>query len=117
MNDVKNFLEGEILDEFDTLQELDRGSEEHSRAVDDICKMCKTLGELEKIEKDTTQIRVSEARFNQVIGALTLMLNAANIAYGYKFDDMWMRNTLEFEKEGIIRSNKPLFSFKPRRRK
>ena len=128
MNDVKYFLADEIKDEFDTLQELPRGSEEHSRAVEDISKLCKALAEIEKVEKDSTKeeirkefedrMRTNESRFDQAIAMLTLALNAWNTVYGYRFDRRAMLEAMEFEKTGMIRgSNKPLFNFKPRRRK
>ena len=47
MEKVKDYLVGKIEEEVENLNNLEPGSEEHSRSVEDLCKMIKVLNESE----------------------------------------------------------------------
>ena len=128
MSQVKNFLEDEILSEFDKLQDLDFGSEEYSRAVNGICMMCDKHNSIEKLEKDvedkelrrTTdeEYRDKEYELNKKNVWFTIGIAIAGMIVGYSFDNYWMNEGFKFEESGTYRSKtfNPFVKINPKRK-
>lgn len=71
MSQVKDFLEDEILAEFDDLRGLKPGTDDHARLSGDICNMCKIYIEMEKmdndlVEKENRRTIEEETRLNEL---------------------------------------------------
>ena len=111
---VKDFLEDEILGEFDKLQDLDAGSEEHARAVQDICNMTKSYSDLEKLERDTDEkevrreiedeVRSQEFEEHKKEKTVDLVMNFFSMALPLWAYNVWMNRGFKFEEEGTYRS-------------
>lgn len=119
--DLKDVLTGEVIDQIEGLDDIEPGSEEHSRAVTDISKLLQQLNEGEKLENDIAfnadnidyqlnkldddrKSADKERKFNLIgtiaKGALEgLVAITTLIVY-----DKWMKDGFEFEKEGTYTS-------------
>lgn len=124
--EIKTMLEEEIRNEIDGLASLSTGSEEHTKAVDNLAKLYKL-----KIEEDKTsmeylekaQTRESDNGFkcDQMEEAIKdryirIGIAAAELVLPLMFYAVWMRRGFKFEQNGTYTSTtfRGLFSrFKP----
>lgn len=118
MEDVKNFLEGQICHDIEHLHELDLGSEEYSRAVAGIGIMCDKFTNIEKLEKEiedkdfkrTTdeEYREKEFKLNMKTAVASMFVGVATVLSNElirKDRNRWMREAFKFEETGTFRSD------------
>lgn len=120
--EIKTLLEGEIRDEIENLSSLSAGSEEHTKAVDNLAKLYRlkldedktSMEYLEKSESKTTQIEENIKDRYVRIG-----IAAAELVLPLMFYAVWMRRGFKFEENGTYTSTtfRGLFNrFKPTRK-
>lgn len=117
--EIKTLLEEEIRTEIENLSSLSAGSEEHTKAVDNLAKLYRlkldedktSMEYLEKSESKTTQIEENVKDRYVRIG-----IAAAELVLPLMFYAVWMRRGFKFEENGTYTSTtfRGLFNrFKP----
>ena len=112
---IKEMMEEEIKAEIEHLSELEPGSEEKSKAIDVMSKLCRLNVEVAKVDTEADekreQIRQQVRERYVRIGIATAEIVLPLIFYG-----IWMRKGFKFEQDGTYTSTtfRGLFSkFKP----
>lgn len=122
MDKARELLDREIETEISNLSLMESGSEEKSRAVDDLSKLYKLKIEETKSEREfekacqEAQLSVEKMSDDDKDRYIRLGLEAASIVLPLIFYGVWMKRGFEFEKEGTFTSTtfRGLFSkFKP----
>lgn len=124
--EIKTMLEDEIKNEIEGLASLLTGSEEHTKAVENVVKLYKLKIEEDKnfIEYiDKTQSRESDKGFkvaqieeNVKDRYVRIGIAAAELVLPLMFYAVWMKRGFKFEEKGVYTSTtfRGLFSrFKP----
>lgn len=112
---VEYLLEEEITNQFKALDSLDYGSEEHSRAVEDLTKLYKLKLDESKANREfedrlSNQIKEDEfkktqletQKFDIFIRAGLVILEVGGTLLFY---NRWMKKGLKFEETGTFTSN------------
>lgn len=108
MSNVKEMLNEEIGNQISELAGLEAGTEEKSKAVDDLSKLYKL-----KIEESKTAIELQEKKNDRIFGTAkdVLLAGIPMVFYAY-----WMKKGFKFEETGTFTSTtfRGLFNkFKP----
>lgn len=117
--EIKTLLEEEIRTEIENLSSMSAGSEEHTKAVDNLAKLYRlkldedktSMEYLEKSESKMTQIEENVKDRYVRIG-----IAAAELVLPLMFYAVWMRRGFKFEENGTYTSTtfRGLFNrFKP----
>jgi hypothetical protein len=112
MNDVKELLTEEIKCQIEALDELEFGSDEHKRAIDDLTKLLDKLNEIEKIEiehKDKvdsqerdTDLKLMQMNDERKDRIVKNCLTALSVIGGMGLTVWGTCKSIEFEKTGTI---------------
>lgn len=94
---IETLLHQEIVTEFDELQELEVGTEEHKTAVDDLTKLVDRAIEMERVELETKNKgdEQKDRLFRNCMAVAGVVVPAAITIWG-------TLKSFEFEKEGTI---------------
>lgn len=102
MEKINKLLETELERQFDELQTLDAGSEEQSRAVENVVKLYKAKIDEQKAvwdSEDSYDRRVAESKQTKERW-IKLGIDAAGIISPMIFYTLWMKIALGFETNG-----------------
>lgn len=112
MDKIKDLLNGEIETELNTLEDLEMGSEEQSKAVNDLVKLLDRAIEIEKMENDKHQkkksaeseadIKRKELISENVDRIIKNTLTGMSIIGGFMLTIWGTKKSFEFEQEGTI---------------
>ena len=100
---IKHLINEEIKNEIEDLSSLEAGSEEKSRAIDDITKLCKltTEDDQSEIGKYNDKEQLNEQKKDRCV---KIGIAAAEIVLPLIFYAVWMRKGLKFEETGSFTS-------------
>ena len=103
MDEIKVMLDEEIKAEIEKLNTLDAGSDEKSKAVEDLTKLYKLKIEEQKaaMEQAEQLARRKEVNADRIIN---IGLQVGLAVGGWIVYDVWHRRGLKFEEEGTITS-------------
>lgn len=117
MDKNKKLLSEKIKEGFESLSSMQNGSEEKSKAVDDVTKLYKLKIEEEKTEAEVQKLKIEEAKleaereekktqqkevfYNTLINAGVQIGLAIGGWFAY---DVWHKRGLKFEETGTITS-------------
>lgn len=103
MDEIRELLNEEIKKQIKDLSNLNPGSEEKSRATDDVAKLYKLAVEEEKGERDSENEKnqLAEQKKDRYV---KIGIAAAEITLPLIFYGIWMRKGLRFEETGSFTS-------------
>ena len=114
MEDITKLLKEEIKSEIEKLSSLESGSEEKSKAIDDLVKLYKlkieeTKNQLDysdKFESRECDDQIKREQLNELIKDryFRVGIAAAEIMLPLMFYGLWMRSGLKFEETGTYTS-------------
>lgn len=115
MSVVNDLIERTLVEKIEELDKLEFGSEEHSKAVDDICKLYRVRIDKEKNDKESVKFReqMDEQRKDRYFRLAGIVIPIGLSLSGYA---LLMRQGLKFEETGTISSSwvrNLIHSFKP----
>lgn len=110
MDEIRNLLGEEIKGEIQKLSSLNAGSDEKSKAIDDVAKLYRLKIEEEKA--DTERIDLQDKRASEEIQRrdqkidrlINVGVQAGVTIGGWIVYDIWHRRGLKFEQTGVVTS-------------
>lgn len=100
---MKELLKEEFEREIEKVSSLKEGSEEHSRAVQDLDKLYRLSMEDRKIEQEI-ELKKEELKSQKVDRYIKYGMGASGFVLTNLFYDIWHRRGLKFEETGAIAS-------------
>ena len=104
MDNTKDMLTNQIDTEIQNLATMESGSEEKSKAVEDLAKLYRLKIEETKVEKECL-INKDGCENQKLVDRARLGLEAAGIIIPMIFYSVWMKKGFKFEETGTFTSS------------
>lgn len=104
---LREQLENTLQDSMNAAEDLGVGTNEHAQAVDDAVKIAKVLIEdedKEQVRKEDKRLKELELRNKAIGDALKITAEVAVGIIGIAAYNVWFKQGLEYERDGVIKS-------------